>query len=165
MVKMTHDISALMDGELADNEAGRLLMRLKNDEDSRDAWMTYHLIGDVLRRDGAAPRGLETRIFAKLADEPTVLAPRRAPLLSNVPKFAFAAAASVVTVAAVGWLALQSPGEKPVAPIASKIAPASSPAAEPATVVAADYLRAHQDFAPAPVGFRQVGLEDVSGDR
>ncbi len=53
MVKIMADkekLSALMDGELVDKA---LIQELEQDQESRDAWQNYHLIGDVMR--GEAP--------------------------------------------------------------------------------------------------------------
>lgn len=56
MVKTMADkekLSALMDGELVDKA---LIQELEQDQESRDAWQNYHLIGDVMR--GEAPAKL-----------------------------------------------------------------------------------------------------------
>lgn len=56
MVKIMADkekLSALMDGELVDKA---LIQELEQDQESRDAWQNYHLIGDVMR--GEAPAKL-----------------------------------------------------------------------------------------------------------
>lgn len=42
-------VSALMDGELQDAEFVRTLDHLESSPDARDAWDTYHLVGEVLR--------------------------------------------------------------------------------------------------------------------
>ncbi len=41
-------LSALMDGEMIDNE---LILGLTQDQEARETWKNYHLIGDVLRGD------------------------------------------------------------------------------------------------------------------
>ena len=62
-------LSALMDGELVDKA---LIQELEQDQESRDAWHNYHLIGDVMR--GEAPAKPEWSIAESVAlaleDEP-----------------------------------------------------------------------------------------------
>ena len=62
-------LSALMDGELVDKA---LIQELEQDQESRDAWHNYHLIGDVMR--GEAPAKPEWNIAESVAlaleDEP-----------------------------------------------------------------------------------------------
>jgi negative regulator of sigma E activity len=41
-----------------------------------DCWATYHLIGDALRETCTHRANLQTKIYAQLAAEPTVLAPQ-----------------------------------------------------------------------------------------
>lgn len=72
MVKTMADkekLSALMDGELVDKA---LIQELEQDQESRDAWQNYHLIGDVMR--GEAPAKPEWNIAESVAlaleDEP-----------------------------------------------------------------------------------------------
>ncbi|MBY3673918.1 MULTISPECIES: sigma-E factor negative regulatory protein [Vibrio] len=55
-------LSALMDGEMIDNE---LILGLAQDQDARDTWKNYHLIGDVLRGD--APIHKEWNIAESVA--------------------------------------------------------------------------------------------------
>jgi sigma-E factor negative regulatory protein RseA len=68
-------LSALVDDEL-DAPPGGLLTRLVEDQDSRERWARYHLIGDVLRdRETRLAPELRERVAAALADEPALLAP------------------------------------------------------------------------------------------
>jgi sigma-E factor negative regulatory protein RseA len=144
---MKEKLSAMMDDALADSERESCVRRLKDDDELRAAWDVYHLIGDTLRGHTAPHVADEVR--ARLADEPTVLAPRRAerPRLAWYP---LAAAASVAAVALVGWLALPltdlQPGRE-----AQTMARAAEqvPAAVPLAQGVADYLLAHQRFSPA----------------
>ena len=77
-------ISAFMDGELDDHEAASQVRRLKEDPDLRSAWETYHLIGDAMRGEAEYSSGLVVKISARLAAEPTILAPRPRIQLRNV---------------------------------------------------------------------------------
>ncbi len=101
-------VSTLMDGELDADDAAREIARFKQDAARRDAWGTYHAIGDALRGDHAGTNlssDFSKRFSERLAQEPTVLAPRvRAP--RTLQTWALSAAASVAAVAAVGWVSM-----------------------------------------------------------
>lgn len=147
-------VSALMDGELDDGEFAREIGLIKDDPGHRAAWDTYLLIGDVLRGQGASTVGLSDRIGRRLAEEPTVLAPRRSRLRQIVSKSAMPLAASVVGVAAVAWIALYN---NPFAPQSTLVADAGRQAeqvggtavAEPVGPTMNEYLMAHQQFSPS----------------
>jgi sigma-E factor negative regulatory protein RseA len=99
-------ISELMDGELGGVQADLLLKRL-GDAEAQSAWATYHLIGDALR--GETGCEVAARVTARLAHEPTVLAPR--PLGGIEARgLGMSIAASVAAVSVVGYLALSSSG-------------------------------------------------------
>ena len=142
-------ISAFMDGEFDEVEAAGQVKRLKEDDRLRAAWDTYHLIGDALRGEKLGlSRGFTADFAARLAEEPTVLAPRtRAPLQAAVRRFALPVAASVGGMALVGWLALFN---NPFAPQGQNMAkaPATAPVPTNNTQLAGDqrvndYLWAH----------------------
>src|SRR5260221_42217 len=102
---MRDSISSLMDGELPAIQASDLIEHIGSDEEARDTWATYHLIGDVLRGEGSFRPDIQSRIFEKLAEEPTVLAPRRrGNLPRGVARWGLAAAASIATFSVVAWL-------------------------------------------------------------
>lgn len=135
---MTQEISLLMDGELESREAGRAIRTCCGDEELKRTWQAYHLIGEALRGEEPRPDASTRRIMDAIAREPTVLAPRwRLP--ARAGRVAFAAAASVATVAVVGWIGVQDRGT-PGGPVVAK-APASAPAAQP--VVASRVVPLH----------------------
>ena len=131
-------ISAFMDGELEDQEAAGQVRRLKEDLELRLAWDTYHLIGDAMRGEAGYSSGLAVKISARLASEPTVVAPRTRMPLRNVRRLALSAAASIAGVALVAWLTLFD----------SPLAPQTQLAVTPANGAVNDYLLAHQQFSP-----------------
>lgn len=154
---MTEQVSALMDDQLDGEECDGCLRRLKDDAGLRERWETYHLIGDALR--GTPGRGLPASFAARLAAEPTVLAPRRAPAAVPQPRrtalYALSAAASVVAVTAVAWVALPlvQPPAPPIAtitppPVIAEAPPAPAPALVPVAQGVADYMLAHQRYSP-----------------
>ena len=118
-----------MDGELGGREAGDAIGLLASDAQARDAWRTYHLIGDAMREGRP------------------VVAPRRP--AANAPRWrvALPAMAVAAAVALVSWVAFapvqQNPAVQP-APIAE----AKPPAIVPPPLAANDYLLAHQSFSP-----------------
>jgi len=152
---MNERISALMDGEAHEAELDQDLARLRTDSALRSKWDTYHLIGDALRGDVAPV--IAASVTARLAAEPTVLAPPRRPPRSRPVQIALSAAAGLAGVALVAWLALpqlqseqlasSSQAETTTQVVAA--APAAAPAATPAAVGVESYLLAHQRFSHA----------------
>jgi sigma-E factor negative regulatory protein RseA len=148
------NISALMDGELEQHEAERHWKRLRDDPGLRDSWDAFHLIGDALRGDNPLSAGFTANLSQRLAEEPTVLAPRRLPEVPRrIATYALSAAASLAAVAVVGWVALSPTA--PVGPVA--VAPKTLPVVidtAPVATVSTDgrmneYLLAHQGFSPS----------------
>ena len=144
---MKHEISALMDGELFEDEAEIMFDQLKQDPDAHRDWAVYHLIGDVLRQPEYVHRDISAGVHERLQNEPTVLAPRSHALKQKARVFALSAAASMLAVGVVAWMSLQiSPEAAPqmamqqtdVRPVNLQIQPKSN-----------DYLMAHQEFSPS----------------
>ncbi len=104
---MNEQLSALMDSELSDAEAARFIKSMKTHHTLHETWDTYHLLGDVLRKSPQLSTEFSTRLAQRLAQEPTVLAPRREPLSPAIRHFPVSIAASVAAVSLVGILALQ----------------------------------------------------------
>jgi sigma-E factor negative regulatory protein RseA len=167
---MNEKISALMDGELDRDEAIQVIRGLGADAERRDSWDNYHLIGETLR---GASSGEVTRrqqctaaIFAKLAQEPTVLAPsaiRVAPVDKRT-RMALAMAASVVTVSAIAVVAFkQQNGTVAPVQLVQQVAPrpvAATP--NPAEVRVNDYLAIHRQFAN-PEAFQAASARREAG--
>lgn len=144
---MKQEISALMDGELFEDEADGLFDRIKRDSDTHRDWALYHLIGDVLRQPEHIHCDLSERVRERMQDEPVVLAPRSRAVSQKVRNFALSAAASLVAVGVVAWMSLQITPETPpqlamqqtaLRPVSMKIQSKSN-----------DYLMAHQEFSPS----------------
>jgi negative regulator of sigma E activity len=80
-------MSALADGEASPTEAAQAVQAWRDDDESRQAWATYQLIGDALRSDELARDGASDRFLSglrdRLAQEPVVLAPQSAAQLSS----------------------------------------------------------------------------------
>lgn len=75
-------LSALADGQAAPHDVVKACAAWKDESDARDAWHSYHLIGDVMRSEELADeRGSSAFLQsfrARLAQEPVVLAPHAA---------------------------------------------------------------------------------------
>ncbi len=142
---MKQEISALMDGELFEDEAEVLLSRVKQDPCLSKDWACYHLIGDVLRQPEHIHRDLSTVVQERLRDEPVVLAPRAAK--QQLRAFAFSAAASLAAIGVVVWMSLQLNAE-PVPQIAMQ-QPALGSGSMQVQPKSNAYLMAHQEFSPS----------------
>jgi sigma-E factor negative regulatory protein RseA len=144
---MKHEISALMDGEIFEDESDILFDQIKRDFDAHQDWAVYHLIGDVLRQPEYIHRDISARVHDQLLNEPTVLAPRIHALKQKARVFALSAAASLLAVSVVAWMSLQiSPEASPqMAMQQTNIRPVNMQMQPKAN----DYLMAHQEFSPS----------------
>ena len=144
---MKKEISALMDGELFEDEAEGLLGRIKWDTDAHKDWAVYHLIGDVLRQPEHIHCDLSAKVRERMQDEPTVLAPRGRAVKQKIRAVALSAAASLAAVGVVAWMSLQISPE--AAPQMAMQQTALRPASMQIQPKANDYLMAHQEFSPS----------------
>jgi sigma-E factor negative regulatory protein RseA len=155
---MKAKISALMDGEGSAAEVAETLSALREGGEAREAWKTYHLIGDALRDTRPLANDVAARVATRLSDEPTVFAPAAGaapPRTRWLPLPAIAA--SVAAVALVAWVGFGPQSPQAPAPAAVPVAktdsvPAVAPPAEPVRVplpsATDDYLLAHQGYSP-----------------
>ncbi|CAH1085473.1 sigma-E factor negative regulatory protein [Candidatus Nitrotoga sp. 1052] len=143
---MKQEISALMDGELFDDDAEAVLDKFKRNPDTHEEWRTYHLISDVLRQPDHVHANISIAIRERLQAEPTVLAPRSR-ASHNVRWFALSAVASVMAFTLVAWLSVQV-GSETAPQIAMQQSNAVHSASLPANGLD-DYLIAHQEFSPS----------------
>jgi sigma-E factor negative regulatory protein RseA len=111
---MSEQISALMDDEIAVEDASRLIAVLQSSKQATEAWGEYHLIGDIMRGEALFNKDFKQNLMQMIELEPTVLAPQAAQY--NSQKFAelkdklpvkWSIAASFAAVMVVGWMALQ----------------------------------------------------------
>ena len=145
---MKQNISALMDGELFDDEAEALLDKIKRNPDVHAEWHLYHLVGDALRQPDHLHANIGAALRERLQAEPTVLAPRSR-VRQNAKWFALSAAASVMAMALVAWMSVQI-GSEPAHQMAMQQQPtALRPASFPVNPAMNDYLMAHQEFSPS----------------
>jgi sigma-E factor negative regulatory protein RseA len=166
---MNEKISALMDGELDHRQAEVAIKSLGIDDPSREDWDLYHVIGETMRGEavGSALRRQKRAdaIFAALAAEPTVFAPSLIkPPVERRTRLALAMAASVVTISAIGVVAmrqqygqgaevqrLEQVASQPVAP--NRLAGTGVAGQEKVN----DYLMVHRQFSN-PSAFQPAAL-------
>ncbi|PKO26198.1 MAG: anti-sigma 24 factor [Betaproteobacteria bacterium HGW-Betaproteobacteria-8] len=144
---MKDQISALIDDEISLQDAEYLYTALKAEGESRECWMTYHLIGDAMRESPIFGPDMRSRIMLQLESEPAVLAPKNtvsAPLRAMKKSSAvWSVAASVAAVMFVGMIVLQQQPQQ-----AEDIMPM-----EIAQSLPDEYLQAHQSIAPSSAAY------------
>ena len=114
---MNEQLSALIDDEIAIDDAMHIVASLQSQKQASDAWQQYHMIGDVMRGNALLSADFKSNLMKKLDAEPTVLAPNANKANSNTnfaaqAKTALPAkwsmAASFAAVLVVGYMAMQS---------------------------------------------------------
>lgn len=152
------NISAMMDGELEGHEAHQAMLRLKNVQQARESWSTYHMIGDIMRGESKPAFDVSRRVMATLETEPTVLAPQRLPRTNRALTYALSVAASISAVAVVGWMVFSTSNiASPPVEMARAVpaTPAVQSVAEtrlvssPSNGQMNEYLLAHQGVSPS----------------
>ncbi len=139
------EVSLLVDGELDADRVERVCHGLRATA-AVETWVCYHVIGDALRGQVKPIHGFAKRFSARLAAEPTVLAPARPrPAPAAV---ALAIAATVAAVGVVGWVALNTM-PAPTEQIATAQQASAVRPADARRPVVNEYLLAHQEYSPA----------------
>jgi sigma-E factor negative regulatory protein RseA len=173
--QIREQISALIDGELRQDEIGLLVRRMERDAELRRAFGSYVLLGEALRSPGAltASPGFAARVAAQIDGEaalPATIAPRaRTRAGWGRPALATAVAAG----AAVAAMLLVRPDDG--GPTLAKLDPVVTPAALELPVSdgasptpaqsqrLAGYLVAHSQFA-SPIGRRILWTSVLAQD-
>lgn len=127
-------LSALVDGELGDDEIAPLCAAWRSDATLRRRWHAYQLIGDVLRSDDLASHGARdaaflARLRSRLESEPVVLAPEVAAVRASRRRWSWRAPTAVAAgfVAVAGTVVvLQRPA--PMSELTLRAAAVPSPA-------------------------------------
>ncbi|MHB1232039.1 MAG: sigma-E factor negative regulatory protein [Burkholderiales bacterium] len=159
---MSEQLSALIDGELTEAEALRLIRALKSNDQFRQTWNMFHLVGDALRKAPQVSADFSAKVARQLASEPTVLAPRQRKATQPAPRFALPIAASMAALSLVGVLAWQMVQLSQRAAPAQQVAQATTDKNPPMQIASAQmpnrvkfskaasnpYLLAHQEFSP-----------------
>lgn len=108
--QLKEKLSAFMDGEGDDL---RVIDGLRQHDEARSSWMSYHLIRDVMSQHYVSgSHVLAGRVAAALQHEPTVLAPKRWYKPKKLLRHA-SGAAIAATIAAVAILVVRQSPEVP----------------------------------------------------
>jgi sigma-E factor negative regulatory protein RseA len=155
MLDTRESVSALADGQLRGAAFASAVEAVAVDAQARQAWHTYHLIGDVLRSGELAACGdsaFVDRLRARLRQEPGLDRPRLAPAAvaphraaaapANESSFRWKLAAgfaSLAAVAAIGWNAAGGWADRALPAQLAQQSPAAAAPAQPvlATVAVA----------------------------
>lgn len=137
-------LSALIDGELDAREAAAVLDALCRDAELQRRWSDLQLVGDALRSTEVAAchvDGFCDRVRKSLANEPTVLAPRRLARPTwrrySVPGLAIAASMAAIAFVAVPLMRAPAPDV-----MAQKQLPAMAPTVVSTAVLASSQAEA-----------------------
>jgi len=154
---MNEQISALIDDEIAVEEAVHLIIAMQSNKQSAEAWSQYHLIGDAMRGNVAFNSNFKQNLMRRIELEPTVLAPHvtqadskiMAEIKGKLP-VTWTIAASFAAVVTVGWMAMhqqvQSGNDMPTMAVA-KLDTAEQATSE--QTIPNEYLMAHRASAPS----------------
>ncbi len=154
---MNEQISALLDGEMAIEDAAHIFTAVQSSKQAAEAWSQYHLIGDAMRGDAILSAQFKQKLMQKIEMEATVLAPNAA-LVSQVAEVkrrsktpvVWSVAASFAAVMVVGWMVLhqQSQSGSELAPVEVALAVGTQDGAIDQGIPA-EYLNAHHASAPS----------------
>ncbi|PKO44496.1 MAG: anti-sigma 24 factor [Betaproteobacteria bacterium HGW-Betaproteobacteria-22] len=154
---MSEQVSALIDNEVAPEDAEHLLGMLSANKQALEDWSHFHLIGDAMRGDNLLHHDFKKNLMQKIELEPTILAPGASkPATANSGKkeatgfkgrlpVTWSIAASFAAVMMVGWMALQQHTQSGNAPVIAELAELESSD----QTIPAEYLIAHQASAPS----------------
>lgn len=125
-------ISALLDDELSKQDADRTIEQLCQQQEYREAWDRYQLIGDALRGEarGRTTPSIAEAVSQSLRDEPPMIAARKpslteAPWVKAVAGTALAASVALAVVLVAPHLI--TPGGQDSHQLAGNPTPKSSP--------------------------------------
>jgi sigma-E factor negative regulatory protein RseA len=154
---MNEQISALLDDEIAAEDAAHIITAAQLSKQGAEAWSQYHLIGDAMRGNAVLSRQFKQSLMQKIEMEAIVLSPNAA-LINQVAEVkrknaipvTWSIAASFAAVMMVGWLVLHQSTQNghELAPVEVAQAVITNESATD-QAIPAEYLSAHQASAPS----------------
>jgi sigma-E factor negative regulatory protein RseA len=176
--QIREQISALLDGELAQGETSLLVRRMERDSELRRVFASYVIAGEVLRSPGGlvASRGFAAKVSAALEDDPAVQTPvpsraERVPLrwrrsLAGAAVAAGAALAAVLLVRPEAERNQFAQGDAVAPPVPAAVSVLPVGGASPTLAEnqrLAGYLVAHGQYA-TPIGRRVAWSNALATD-
>lgn len=181
---MKDELSALLDDSLDDFASRHVCDSLRRDSELRSRWHTYCLIGDSLRGDLVGGADFSARVMQQVRAEPTLLAPAASAQVSERARSLWQSvmplAASVMGVAAVGWVAMSmyatSDDNVLITASAARSQAVEQVARQTVTSVADDRAESHRKFLfvhqamngggpiPGAIQYVRTVSADVSGE-
>lgn len=173
---MKNKISSFMDGELDQQDVPGMIEAIKKNDELKEEWKMYHLIGDSLRQSSRLSMNISRSVSQQLKSEPTILSPSFSPKAStsnpNYQKykvFGFSIAASIVAMVA-GWLVMHDLYEPRTMMVAEQskrnndlnVSPAVASTPPPThyfshpPIEINDYLFVHREFSPGSMMRGQI---------
>ncbi len=154
---MNEQISALLDNEIAVDDATHLITAALSNKQTAEVWSQYYLIGDAMRGNAVLSLQFKQSLMQKIEMEATVFVPNAASASqvaevkggSGIPA-TWSIAASFAAVMVVGWMVLhqQTQSSHGLAPV--EVAQAvTTKDASVESGIPAEYLNAHQLSAPS----------------
>lgn len=131
-------MSALMDGELAPDQARFLMRRMSEDDALNDTWERWQLCGDVLRgrAQAPAPQGFAERVAAAIAEQSVQPAANHQDFRRSGNRVLRWGGGAIA--AAVALVAVFMAGQQSSRPAATASTPALASAAAPAPISTPD---------------------------
>ncbi|WP_164521455.1 sigma-E factor negative regulatory protein [Iodobacter ciconiae] len=160
---MREKLSALMDGELDVADIDGLLAEMKRDVSLNENWYDWHQLSDSMQEHPLLSPQFMERFSARLAAEPTVVAPQRLKRSSVMKKLLIplTAAASIAFVGVAAW---QTQTSFSVAP--AMVAVQSVKSVDQKTPAVRAYLAAHSQesgnvLAERDIVYADFGMENL----
>ncbi len=158
---MKSKLSMLIDGELDQQEVARVLEELKVNEELREEWKNFHVIGDALRQSSQLSTSVDLNFNKSAKVGPLVLVPKSKNSSKYKPTrvFAYSIAASIIAMVSA-WVLMYNQSYQPQQSLVAENTRSVNQHAVPVMVTSPaslvnyptmdmnDYLFVHREFSP-----------------